>query len=180
MDGSTSVLHTECERFVTLCTVVTLVVFELVFFFGYAAPIVERGNVEGSAEAVVSGFSVPLGAVTDCAHVDNLQQVLLKLGNTDATSKAAAAQRATNARITAQAGVVVALALVGLVVYWWTKPRREGMVFPWNGILTETLPVLALFALYDFVYFSLFVRTWTTTSAAEFALEFTEEASSAS
>ena len=171
-------LESECENFVTITTVVGLVVFEFVFFFLFVAPVVEQGNVQLSADTVVSSFSVPLGAITKCADVPNVQQLLLNFANTPAAAALNEKQVKTNREIRRNALLVILASFVGLAVYWYVKLRRNNIAFPWAAIASETLPIMLVFAMYDFLYFYVFVRVWGTTSAAEFALEFAKELSS--
>ena len=153
-----------CGIFVTSITVLVLVIFETLFFLFYIAPRVEEGNIRLAASSIAKGTAMQLQEAYDCSTIQGpvMSGVQAFPLPPDSSSK-----NQSNQKAVWSVSIVLCVAFIVVVASWFLFMRGR-ISFPWSSIARETLPLLCAFAMYDFMYFEFFVRTWDTGSTDEF------------
>lgn len=160
-----------CGVFVAAIVVVTLVVFETLFFVFYVAPVVEKGNIQISAESIANDLVGQMERGFDC----NTLQTSIASG-LRSFPEPAVDPSTEKSNKTAITGLVIAVTLlVVFLIGWWFLFLSRRIKFPWAALAREALPLLAAFALYDFLFFQYFVRIWHTGSGDEFLYAMIEQ-----
>ena len=151
-----------CGAFVAACTIVGLVVFETLFFILYVGPIVEPGNVRITASGIAEGIVGDLSTGMTCEEI----QTVVRQGVED-FPKPADGPANPNHDVVANV-LIMCCFLVVLLAGWWFLYLDKRIPFPWFGLVRETLPLFAVFAAYDVLYFHFFVERWNSGSSEEF------------
>lgn len=155
--------ESRCTGFVAACVVSFLVIFELIFYFAYIAPVVEAGNMRRTAKRVSDDLVRENLAVfegPDCAALAAaIRSVTLP--------PSSEAPRGRNARLVGLAALACVIILLALFLYWWLRVRSY-VHFPSSMLAKIIGPTAIAFVLYDFLYFTLFVERWDTISGDEF------------
>lgn len=176
-------VSSRCNIFISLVLVSALVLFETLFYFLYIAPVVERGNVKLSAERVVDQIFDQMETVTSDSGGLHEANIAAALGSAARSTEAPSTQNGNddendttvNRRCILLTAAFLTVTFVVLFIYWWTRMRSR-IRFPRDAMLFEVLPIIVVFAVYDFVYFTFFVKTWNSISAEEFMYELVNEA----
>jgi hypothetical protein len=156
--------NSRCGLFVAMVTVVSLVIFETLFYFLFVAPVVERGTIDLAADTIAEGIANQVRAGQSC---DVMQGRIIDGVERFPKPPDVPSIHRANSQAMMNISFVTGGLVIG-VIAWWFLVLHGRMHFPASAIARETLPVLFLFALYDFMYFYYFVRTFSTGSADEF------------
>ena len=153
-----------CGIFVSLITVLMLVIFETLFFLFYIAPRVEEGNIRLNADAIAQQTSAQLFEGFPC---DTVRGPVLSGVEAFPLPADSPTREADNRASVTSVSIVLSLCAIVLMATWFLYLRGR-IRFPWGALARESLPLLGVFAIYDYLYFEFFVRQWETGTADEF------------
>lgn len=151
-----------CGAFVAACTIVSLIVFETLFFILYVGPVVEPGNVRITAQEIAKGVVSDLSTGMTC---DEIKGKIRK--GVDEFPKPPSGPKHPNRKVIANV-LLMGGVMVIVLACWWSLYLKKRISFPWAGLMRETVPLLGVFAVYDVLYFHFFVERWHSASSDEF------------
>lgn len=156
-------VESRCIGFAAACVVSFLVIFELIFYFAYIAPVVESGNIRRTAKRVSDDLvheNLEMFQRPDCAALAAaIRAVTLPPSSESPTGK--------NVRLVGLAALACGI-ILGALFFYWRLRVRPYVRFPSRMLAKILGPIAIAFVLYDFLYFTLFVERWDTISGDEF------------